>query len=62
MPYEMIAEIAAYCGDVGIEFMSTPFSVADADAVDPYVRRHKVASYEINHVRLLQASPRQESP
>jgi N-acetylneuraminate synthase len=34
--------------------MSTPFSVADADAVDPHVRRHKVASYEINHVRLLQ--------
>jgi sialic acid synthase SpsE len=54
MPYELIGEIAAHCEQVGIEFMSTPFSVADANAVDPYVRRHKVASYEINHVRLLQ--------
>ena len=54
MPYDLIERIAAYCEDSGIEFMSTPFSVADADAVDPYVRRHKVASYEINHVRLLQ--------
>jgi N-acetylneuraminate synthase len=54
MPYELIGELAAYCGEVGIEFMSTPFSTADAQAIDPHVRRHKVASYEINHVRLLQ--------
>ncbi len=54
MPYDLVGEIAAHCEQVGIEFMSTPFSVADAEAVDPYVRRHKVASYEINHVRLLQ--------
>jgi sialic acid synthase SpsE len=54
MPYDLVGEIAAYCEQVGIEFMSTPFSIADAEAVDPYVRRHKVASYEINHVRLLQ--------
>ncbi len=53
MPYEMIEKIAAKCQNAGIEFMSTPFSVADAEAVDPYVTRHKVASYEINHVRLL---------
>lgn len=54
MPYDLVGEIAEYCGEQGIEFMSTPFSVADANAVDPYVRRHKVASYEINHIRLLQ--------
>ena len=54
MPYEMLGQIAAHCREAGIEFMSTPFSVADAVAVDPHVRRHKVASYEINHVRLLQ--------
>ena len=55
MPDDLIGEIAAYSASVGIEFMSTPFSVRDAKAVDPHVRRHKVASYEINHVRLLQS-------
>jgi len=54
MPYEMIAKLAERCSTRGIEFMSTPFSVADADAIDPFVGRHKVASYEINHVRLLE--------
>jgi N-acetylneuraminate synthase len=54
MPYELLGPIAEYCREVGIEFMSTPFSLADAEAVDPHVRRHKVASYEINHVRLLE--------
>jgi sialic acid synthase SpsE len=55
MPYEMIGELAEYCREQGIEFMSTPFSISDAAAIDPHVVRHKVASYEINHVRLLQA-------
>ena len=54
MPYEMIARLAERCSERGIEFMSTPFSVADAEAIDPFVKRHKVASYEINHVRLLE--------
>ncbi len=54
MPYEMIARLAERCSERGTEFMSTPFSVADAEAIDPFVRRHKVASYEINHVRLLE--------
>jgi len=54
MPYEMLPELAAYCESRGILFMSTPFSVEDAREVDPYVKIHKVASYEMNHVRLLQ--------
>ena len=54
MPYEMIPEIASYCKSRGIEFMSTPFSVSDAEAINPYVRVHKVASYEISHVRLIE--------
>jgi sialic acid synthase SpsE len=62
MPYEMVAELAAMCDERGIEFMSTPFSVADADAVDPYVGRHKVASYELNHVRLLERLARTGKP
>ena len=37
-----------------IMFMSTPFSVEDAKQIDPYVQIHIVASYEINHIRLLE--------
>jgi N,N'-diacetyllegionaminate synthase len=54
MPYEMIRELAKYAEDENIRFMSTPFSVKDAQAVDPYVSIHKIASFEINHVRLVE--------
>src|SRR5712692_10135228 len=54
MPYEMIPELAKYCDRHDIVFMSTPFSVRDAREVDPFVQIHKVASFEINHVRLLE--------
>jgi sialic acid synthase SpsE len=56
MPYELIPELAAYCVESEIEFMSTPFSPADLAAVDPYVSTHKIASYEISDVRLLEAA------
>lgn len=62
MPYEMLGELAEYCQGAGIELMSSAFSVADAQAVDPHVLRHKVASYEINHVRLLQFLARTGKP
>lgn len=52
MPYELIEPIARYCEEQGILFMSTPFSLEDADAVDPYVLIHKIASYEISHTLL----------
>lgn len=54
MPYEMIPELAKICESEKIMFMSTPFSVNDAKEVDPYVDVHKIASFEINHVRLLE--------
>jgi N-acetylneuraminate synthase len=54
MPYSMIPELAAYCERGGIAFMSTPFSVSDARAIDPYVRMHKIASYEITHAPLVE--------
>lgn len=54
MPYEMIPKLAAYCAEKGIEFMSTPFSVSDAKALNSYVKRFKIASYEISHIRLIE--------
>jgi len=53
MPYEMLPKLSNFCKEKKIMFMSTPFSVQDAKEIDPYVKVHKLASYEINHVRLL---------
>jgi len=54
MPYEMIPQLADHCEKQNIMFMSSVFSVEDAKQVDPYVKIHKVASYEINHIKLLE--------
>ena len=62
MPYDMISMLAEYARGSGLEFMSTPFSLDDFAAVDPYVSRHKIASYEICHVRLIQAAARAGKP
>jgi len=62
MPYEMIEELAEYCKSGGIEFMSTPFSPDDFAAVDPFVAIHKVASYEISHLHLIELAARSAKP
>ncbi|QLH09691.1 N-acetylneuraminate synthase family protein [Candidatus Nitrosotenuis sp. DW1] len=62
MPYEMLQELSEYCERKNIQFMSTPFSVADAKAINDYVKIHKVASYEINHVRLLEYLAKTKKP
>ena len=62
MPYEMIGELAEYCSANNIEFMSTPFSPEDFTAVDPFVQIHKVASYEISHVHLIELAARSGKP
>jgi N-acetylneuraminate synthase len=62
MPYEMIPQLAEYCARQGIMFMSTPFSPADFEAINPYVKVHKIASYEISHLRLLECCARSGKP
>ena len=62
MAYEMIKELAKICKKENIQFMSTPFSVEDAKQVDPYVEIHKIASYEINHIRLLEFISKTKKP
>ena len=54
MPYEMIPKLAEICEEENILFMSTPFSVEDAKQIDKFVQIHKVASFEINHIHLLE--------
>ena len=54
MPYEMIPKLVEFCKEENILFMSSPFSVDDAKAIDPFTKIHKVASFEINHIKLLE--------
>lgn len=62
MPYEMLEELHTYATSQKISLMSTPFSPADFAAVDPYVKMHKIASYEITHLRLLELAGRSGKP
>lgn len=62
MPYEMISSLYDYCKKRNIEFMSTPFSVRDAEAIDPFVKLHKIASYEITHSSLIRFVARSGKP
>ena len=62
MPYEMIPILSEICKNEDILFMSTPFSVADAKEIDPFVDIHKVASFEINHIRLLEFLAQTKKP
>lgn len=62
MPYSMVPQLHAYCQQRGIQFLSTPFSAEDFAAVDPYVSIHKLASYEITHLRLIELFARSGKP
>lgn len=62
MPYELIGELGDYCRSVGIDFMASAFSEEDFDQVNPYVASHKIASYEIGHIHLLEKAAKSKKP
>lgn len=46
-------ELAEYCSEVGIDFISTPFDAAAVDFLDPLVPFFKIASADITNVPFL---------
>lgn len=62
MPYEMIPQLAKCAQEEKILFMSTPFSVSDAKQIDPFVSIHKISSFEINHIRLIEFIAKTKKP
>jgi len=62
MSYEMLPKLKKFCQQYNIEFMSTPFSVKDVEAIDKFVNVHKLASYEINHIPMLHALAKTKKP
>jgi N-acetylneuraminate synthase len=53
MPETWLPDLAGYCRDKSLEFISTPFDERSADLLAPFVRVFKIASYEITHTPLL---------
>jgi N-acetylneuraminate synthase len=62
MAYEDIPFLADLARRYNLEFMSTPFSEPDFDAVDSFVNRHKIASYEIAYQPLLVRAAASKKP
>ena len=46
-------ELADYCGNKGIDFLSTPFDLDAVDFLDPIVPAFKIASADITNIPLL---------
>lgn len=53
LPSEWLPTLAEHASRRGVDFLVTPFDEASADAIDPYVRMFKLASYELTHHPLL---------
>ena len=55
IPWEWHADLARHAADVGITFLSTPFEEAAVDLLEEIgVPAYKIASYEVNHLPLIE--------
>lgn len=55
-------QIASYCREVGIEFLTTPFDEEWVEALDPLLSRYKVASVDLTNYLLLEAIAKKRKP
>ena len=62
LPPSWVAQLANLCQHVEIDFMCTAFSIAGYRFVDPYVKRHKLASSEATHPLLVEWLLNQPKP
>jgi len=58
----LVPHLHSYATYLGIEFMCSAFSERHFEIVDPFVSRHKIASYEIRHLRLLELAAQSKKP
>lgn len=62
LPSEVIPLLADKCQKSGIDFLATAFSEEEFAFLNPFVKMHKIASYEISHIRLLECAARSGKP
>lgn len=54
LPLDWLPHLKQKADSVGIEFMCSAFSPELYEVVDPFVKRHKIASAEMTHLRILE--------
>lgn len=63
IPWEWHADLARHAADAGIAFFSTPFEEAAVDLLQELdVPAYKIASYEVNHLPLIERAARTGKP
>ena len=63
IPWEWHADLAAHAGKAGIAFFSTPFQEEAVDLLEEIgVPAYKIASYEVNHLPLIERAARTGKP
>ncbi len=63
IPWEWHADLARHAAEHGITFFSTPFEEAAVDALEEVdVPAYKIASYEVNHLPLIERVARTGKP
>lgn len=62
MPDEMVPLLFEHCKKLDIELMASVFSERDLKVIDPFVKRHKIASYENTHIPLIARTAQTKKP
>src|SRR3990167_1923609 len=62
LPNEWIPQLASRCYEVGVEFMSTPYSFEAVDALEHYVNAYKIGSGDIDYHDFLEYLARKKKP
>jgi len=63
IPWEWHADLAAHAEKVGVTFFSTPFQEEAVDLLEGVgVPAYKIASYEVNHLPLIERAARTRKP
>ncbi len=56
------AELAAYCEEKGIEFMSTPFDVESVEYLDEMMNVYKISSSDLNNLPFVEMMAKKNKP
>jgi len=62
LPDAFIPDLVKRCEKAGVEFMASVFSLRDLAVIDPYVKRHKIGSYEISYPQLIAGAVKTGKP